>query len=120
MGYCGPGHLPVMQLPLPSLVSPLDLAFICYFLIDLTVFHGLKRGVLREGDARFILEVHRESTRGNRHKLLEIPIEYKEKLIIRVVKPWNMLPKVIVDFPYLEVFKTQQDKTLNNLILFSG
>lgn len=116
LGYCGTGHLPVMQLSLPPLVSPLVPASTCYFLADLIVaFHGLKRGVLGEDSARFMIEVHRESTRGNRHKLLEIPTEYMENFIISVVKPWNRLPKVVTDFPSLEVFKTQLDKTLNNL-----
>ena len=49
LGYCGTGHLPVMQLPLPRLVSPLDPASTCYFLTDLiAVFHGLRRGCLEK------------------------------------------------------------------------
>lgn len=43
----------------------------------------------------------------------EIPSEHF--FTVRVVKHWNRLPREVVKSPPVEIFKTQQDTTLNNL-----
>ncbi|KFR05355.1 hypothetical protein Y956_05151, partial [Nipponia nippon] len=35
---------------------------------------------------------------------------------MRVVRPWNMLPRESVDAPSLEVFKARLDGALSNLV----
>jgi len=35
---------------------------------------------------------------------------------VRVVKPWNRLPREVVDAPSLETFKARLDGALSNLI----
>ncbi|KFR03376.1 hypothetical protein Y956_15442, partial [Nipponia nippon] len=35
---------------------------------------------------------------------------------VRVVRPWNRLPREAVDAPSLEVFKIRLDRALSNLI----
>lgn len=37
---------------------------------------------------------------------------------MRVVRPWNKLPREVVDVPSLEVFRARFDGTLNNLFLW--
>ena len=40
----------------------------------------------------------------------------KKFFTMRVVKPWNMLPREAVEAPSLKTFKTRLDRALNNLI----
>ncbi|KFW65084.1 hypothetical protein AS28_14344, partial [Pygoscelis adeliae] len=35
---------------------------------------------------------------------------------MRVVRPWNRLPREVVDVPSLEVFKARLDGALSNLV----
>jgi len=35
---------------------------------------------------------------------------------MRVVKPWNTLPREVADAPFLETFKVRLDRALSNLI----
>ena len=37
-------------------------------------------------------------------------------MTVRVVRPWNRLPREVVDAPCLEVFKAGLDETLSNLV----
>ena len=43
--------------------------------------------------------------------------EIKSSFIMRSVRQWNRLPRVVVPSPSLEAFKTQLDKTLSNLVV---
>jgi len=57
--------------------------------------------------------------RGNGYKLKEwrLRLEFRRKFFTqRVVRHWNRLPRVAVDAPSLEVFKTRLDEALNNLV----
>ena len=35
---------------------------------------------------------------------------------VRVVRPWNRLPREVVDAPSLEVFKARLDRAWSNLV----
>ncbi|KFQ75971.1 hypothetical protein N335_14207, partial [Phaethon lepturus] len=44
-------------------------------------------------------------------------LDIRKKLFtMRVVRPWNGLPREVVDAPSLEVFKVRLDGTLSNLV----
>ncbi|KFQ97684.1 hypothetical protein Y956_00949, partial [Nipponia nippon] len=40
----------------------------------------------------------------------------KKFFTVRVVRPWNRLPRGVVDAPSLEVFKARLDGALSNLV----
>jgi len=40
----------------------------------------------------------------------------KNFFTLRVTEHWNRLPREVVDFPYLEIFKTRLDKVLCGLL----
>ena len=57
--------------------------------------------------------------RGNGFKLKEgrCRLDIRKKFFtVRVVRPWNRLPKLAVNAPSLEAFKDRLDGALSNLV----
>ena len=60
----------------------------------------------------------RDMTRGNRFKLKEgrFKLDIRKRFFtVRVVRPWNRLPREAVAAPSLAVFKARLDGALGNL-----
>ncbi|KFV78325.1 hypothetical protein N308_02501, partial [Struthio camelus australis] len=55
----------------------------------------------------------------NRHKLLlgKFCLDIRQTLFtVRRIKRWNSLPREVVKFPSLQIFKAWLDRSLDNLI----
>ncbi|PKU39426.1 hypothetical protein llap_10267 [Limosa lapponica baueri] len=84
----------------------------------ITAFRYMKRATGEMERDSFIRECS-DRMRGNGFKLKEgrfILDSRKKFFTVRVVKPWNRLPREVVDAPSLEVFKARLDGTLSNLV----
>jgi len=58
-------------------------------------------------------------TRSNGHKLKHKKFHLntrKNFFTLRVMEHWNRLPREVVEFPSLEIFKTRLDKVLCSLL----
>lgn len=85
---------------------------------DLTAPSSISRGLYVTGEGPCIRNWSYR-TRSNGYKLKEGKFRLdirKTFLTVRVVRYWNRLPREVVGFPNLAVFKDRLDKVLSNLI----
>jgi len=87
---------------------------------DLRKAYKYLQGGCQEDGARFFPVVPSDGTRGNRHKLKPGKFHLnmrKNFFTLRVMEPWNRLPREVVDSPSLEKFKPLLAAVLCSLLL---
>jgi len=77
---------------------------------DLIYAYKYLKGGCQEDGVKLFSVVPSDRTRGNGHKLKQ-----KNFFPLRVMEPWNRLPREVVESP-LEIFKTRLDKVLCSLL----
>ena len=86
---------------------------------DLIALCSVLRRGRGEGDAELFSLGSSDRTRGNGSKLCQgrFRLDIRKHFFSeRVVKPWNRLPREVVDAPSLSVFKRHLVNALNNML----